>query len=82
MSIWLMEPQIMDMVPLKFKLKKNTDVSTVLVYLVNHNVLLVLPLLTIVILVLLEELTSQIVSVHQVNILMLTTFVKNVIQNV
>jgi hypothetical protein len=82
MFTWLTESQIMDTVQSKSKLKKNTDVPLVYVYHVLQNVKLVLLLLTIVNLVLLEESTLQLVNVHQVNTLMLTSCVNLVIQNV
>jgi flagellar biosynthesis protein FliQ len=82
MFTWLTESQITDTVQSKSKLKKNTDVPKVYVYHVLQNVKLVLLLLTIVNLVLLEESILQLVNVHQVNTLTLTSCVNLVIQNV
>lgn len=82
MFTWLTEPQITDMVQSKSKLKKNTDVPKVSVYLVLQNVLLVLLTLKLVLLVPLEESMLQIVFAQMVNTLTLTSCVNLVIQNV
>jgi hypothetical protein len=82
MFTWLTEPQITDMVQSKSKLKKNTDVPKVSVYLVHQNVLLVLLPLKLVLLVPLEESMLQIVFAQMVNTLTLTSCVNLVIQNV
>lgn len=70
------------MVQSKSKLKKNTDVPKVSVYLVLQNVLLVLVTLKLVLLVPLEESMLQIVYAQMVNTLTLTSCVNLVLQNV